>query len=234
MATFRWQRMCCVSSYFIALRRKDKDPAGSRLLSLTWTQPHRMEGRGPPSPHPARPPARPARGSLPPQSWPPDQPAQRTPPSPTPATSPASSGPSASRTSRPEQGVGERRAHLDRNGQPVLSEGLEEETPLLSGLLDGHQVPRELGEEGHALQNLWERGSRWEHADAWPPCQPWFLPPHDPRGCALGSPMEGFGKVTADASLLQRVFYNKQDFPRLPVWLITAAYQRTPELHSRS
>ena len=98
--------------------------------------------------------------------------------------------------------MGERRVHLDRNGQPVLSEGLEEETPLLSGLLDGHQVPRELGEEGHALQNLWERGSRWEHADAWPPCQPWFLPPHDPRGCALGSPMEGFGKVTADASLV--------------------------------
>lgn len=35
MVTFRWQRMCCVSSYFIALRRNDKDPAGSRLLSLT-------------------------------------------------------------------------------------------------------------------------------------------------------------------------------------------------------
>lgn len=35
MVTFRWQRMCWVSSYFMALRRNDKNPAGSRLLSLT-------------------------------------------------------------------------------------------------------------------------------------------------------------------------------------------------------
>ena len=35
MVMFKWQRMCWVSSYFIALRRNDKDPPGSRLLSLT-------------------------------------------------------------------------------------------------------------------------------------------------------------------------------------------------------
>lgn len=35
MVMFKWQRMCWASSYFMALRRNDKDPAGSRLLSLT-------------------------------------------------------------------------------------------------------------------------------------------------------------------------------------------------------
>lgn len=35
MVMFKWQRMCWVSSYFIALRRNDKNPPGSRLLSLT-------------------------------------------------------------------------------------------------------------------------------------------------------------------------------------------------------
>lgn len=35
MVMFKWQRMCWVSSYFIALRRNDKAPPGSRLLSLT-------------------------------------------------------------------------------------------------------------------------------------------------------------------------------------------------------
>lgn len=35
MVTFKWQRMCCASSYFIGFRRNDKNPPGSRLLSLT-------------------------------------------------------------------------------------------------------------------------------------------------------------------------------------------------------
>lgn len=46
MVMFKWQRMCCVSSYFIALRRNDRDPPGSRLLSLTYIQSHKGSSVG--------------------------------------------------------------------------------------------------------------------------------------------------------------------------------------------
>ena len=88
--------------------------------------------------------------------------------------------------------MGESRAHLDGNGQLVLPEGLEEETPLLSGLLDGHQVPRELGEEGHTLQNLWERSSRWEHADARPHLSALASPSPRPQRLRPGKLYGGF------------------------------------------
>ena len=35
MLMFRWQSTCCTSSYFMALRKKDKEPLASRLLSRT-------------------------------------------------------------------------------------------------------------------------------------------------------------------------------------------------------
>lgn len=46
MVMFKWQRMCWASSYFMALRRNDKDPAGSRLLSLTYIHAHKSKPRG--------------------------------------------------------------------------------------------------------------------------------------------------------------------------------------------
>lgn len=37
MLMLRWQSTCCKSSYFMALRRKDREPLASRLLSRTCT-----------------------------------------------------------------------------------------------------------------------------------------------------------------------------------------------------
>lgn len=50
-----------------------------------------------------------------------------------------------------------RETDLDRDGQSVISEGLEAEAPrLLRGLPDGHQVPRTLQVQRHALHQLGE------------------------------------------------------------------------------
>lgn len=47
---------------------------------------------------------------------------------------------------------------LDRDGQPVVSEGLEAEAArLLGGLPDGHEVPRTLEVQRHALHQLWKQ-----------------------------------------------------------------------------
>lgn len=54
---------------------------------------------------------------------------------------------------------------LDGDGQPVISEGLEAEAArLLGGFPDGHEVPRALEVQRHALHQL-RKGSQTGKGD---------------------------------------------------------------------